>query len=109
MALCAARPAARGVLQLTLLLRGSRRRGGGERRIIAEIKEGVVARRILAHLGLPTSAPRASKGGQPATRGDSTGLNSTSSGAWSLNPSLRSLSRYFAEIGFSRFEAKMWS
>jgi hypothetical protein len=36
---------------------------GGKRRIIAEVEEGPVARKILAHLGLPTSAP------QPAQRG----------------------------------------
>ena len=36
---------------------------GGQRRIIAEIEEGPVARKILAHLGLPTQAP------QPAQRG----------------------------------------
>jgi hypothetical protein len=36
---------------------------GGKRRIIAEVEEGPVARKILAHLGLPTEAP------QPAQRG----------------------------------------
>ena len=30
---------------------------GGERRIIAQIDEGPVARKILAHLGLPTRLP----------------------------------------------------
>ncbi len=37
--------------------------GGHQRRIIAEIEEGPVARKILAHLGLPTEARR------PAQRG----------------------------------------
>ena len=36
---------------------------GGERRIIAEIREGPVARKILAHLGMPTTAPKPSQGG----------------------------------------------
>jgi hypothetical protein len=31
---------------------------GGKRRIIAKNKEGAVTRKILAHLGLPTSAPK---------------------------------------------------
>ena len=35
---------------------------GGERRVIAEIKEGPVARQILAHLGLPTRAPKPAQG-----------------------------------------------
>jgi hypothetical protein len=30
---------------------------GGERRVIAQIEEGPVARKILAHLGLPTTLP----------------------------------------------------
>jgi hypothetical protein len=40
---------------------------GGERRIIAEIKEGPIARRILAHLGLPTTAPKPAQGNLLAT------------------------------------------
>ena len=40
---------------------------GGRRRIIAEIKEGPVARKILAHLGLPTFAPKPAQGGLFAT------------------------------------------
>ena len=36
---------------------------GGKRRVIAEIEEGPVARKILEHLGLPTSAPRPGQGG----------------------------------------------
>jgi hypothetical protein len=35
---------------------------GGERRVIADIKEGPVARQILAHLGLPTRAPKPAQG-----------------------------------------------
>jgi hypothetical protein len=35
---------------------------GGQRRIIAQIEPGPVARKILAHLGLPTSPPRPSQG-----------------------------------------------
>jgi hypothetical protein len=33
-----------------------------ERRVIAEIKEGPVARQILAHLGLPTRAAKPAQG-----------------------------------------------
>ena len=36
---------------------------GGRRRIIAEIKEGPVARKILTHLGLPARAPTPAQGG----------------------------------------------
>jgi hypothetical protein len=36
---------------------------GGKRRVIAEIEEGPVARKILEHLGLPASAPRPAQGG----------------------------------------------
>jgi hypothetical protein len=35
----------------------------GQRRIIAEVEEGPVARQILAHLGLPTSPPRPRQAG----------------------------------------------
>jgi hypothetical protein len=35
---------------------------GGERRIIAEVEEGPIARKILAHLGLPTTAPKPAQG-----------------------------------------------
>ena len=35
---------------------------GGERRIIAEVEEGPIARRILAHLRLPTTAPKPAQG-----------------------------------------------
>ncbi len=40
---------------------------GGERRVIAEIKEGPIARQILAHLGLPTAPPRPGQGNILAT------------------------------------------
>ena len=35
---------------------------GGERRIIAEVEEGPIARKILAHLGLPATAPKPAQG-----------------------------------------------
>jgi len=36
---------------------------GGQRRVLAAIREGPVARKLLAHLGLPTHAPSPSQGG----------------------------------------------
>ena len=51
---------------------------GGERRIIAQIDEGPVARKILAHLGLPSEPPRRS----PARAPDQLDAWNTGPPAW---------------------------